>query len=94
MAFILKPECNFLNGYFRCLLPLESVDVEVKVKMMRGIHTFRRDRTTQVILCNPWNTRLHPYPHLHLKDEDIPRIGGQAWSQTQAPTPKPVTTKH
>ena len=22
---------------------------------------FRRDRTTQVISCNPWSTRLHPY---------------------------------
>ena len=53
MACILKPECNFLHGYFRHLLPIETVDVEVKVKMMRGIHTFRRDQTTQVITCNP-----------------------------------------
>ena len=36
MACILRPECNVLNVYFRCLLPLETVDVEVKVKMMRG----------------------------------------------------------
>ena len=64
MACILKPECNFLHGYFRCLLPLETVDIEVKVKMMRGIHMFRRDRTTQVISCNPWSTRLCPYPSL------------------------------
>ena len=40
------------------------LDVEVKVKMMRGIHTFRRDRTTQAILCNPWSTRFCPYPSL------------------------------
>ena len=64
MAYILKPECNFLHRYFRCLLPLETADVEVKVKTMRGIHTFRRDRTTQVILCNPWSTRFHAYPSL------------------------------
>ena len=62
MACILKPECNFLHGYFRCLLPLETVDIEVNVKMMRQIQTFRRDRTTEVISCNPWSTRLHPYP--------------------------------
>ena len=30
MACILKPECNFLHGYFRCLLPLETVNNEGK----------------------------------------------------------------
>ena len=64
MACILKPECNFLNGYFRYLLPLDTVDIEVKVKMMRGIHMFRRDRITQVILCNSWSARLCSYPSL------------------------------
>ena len=64
MACILRPKCNFLNGYFSCLLPLETVDVEVKVETMSGIHTFRRDRMTQVLMCNPWSTRLHPYPSL------------------------------
>ena len=58
MACVLIPKYNFLNGYFRCPLPSETVDVEVKVKMMRGIHMFRRDRT----MCNTWSTRLHPYP--------------------------------
>ena len=64
MAFILRPECNFLNRYFRCLLPLETVDIEVKVKAMIGIHMCRRDRTSQVIKYNPWSTRLCPYPSL------------------------------
>ena len=64
MACILKPECNFLHGYFRCLLPIETMDVKVKIKMMRGIHTFRRDWTTHVISCNPWSTRLCLYPSL------------------------------
>ena len=38
MACILMLECIFMHGYFRCLLPEETVDMEVKVKMMRGIH--------------------------------------------------------
>ena len=54
----LRPESNFLHGYFRCLLPVETVDVEVKVKMMQGIHMFQRDTTSQIINCNPWSTRL------------------------------------
>ena len=31
---------------------------------MRGIHTFRRDRTTHIIWCNPWSARFHPYSTL------------------------------
>ena len=31
---------------------------------MPGIHTSRRDRTCQIIRCNPWSTRLHPHPTL------------------------------
>ena len=28
---------------------------------MQGMHIFRRDRTTQLIKCTPWNTRLCPH---------------------------------
>ena len=53
-----------MNGYFRCLLPYETIDVEAKVVTMRGVHTFRRDRTTQIIWCNPWRARFHLYSTL------------------------------
>ena len=29
---------------------------------MQGTHTFRRDRTSKLIKCTPWSTRLHPHP--------------------------------
>ena len=71
-------------------VPIETVDIKVKIKMMRGIHTFRRDRTTQVISCNPWSTRLHPCPSLIKKNESIVRTRGQAW----CPTPPATTYQH
>ena len=77
MACILKPECNYLHGYFRCLLPLETVDVEVKVKKMTGITMFRRGRNTQFILCNPWSTRLYPYPSLIRKMKTYLELEGK-----------------
>ena len=40
MAYLLQPECNFLHGYFRCWLPVEVVDVEVKISSMQGMHIF------------------------------------------------------
>ena len=88
MACILRPECNFLTGYFRCLLPLETVDVEVKVKMMRGIHTFRRDRTSQIIKCNPWSTKLHPYHSLIWKLKIYLEVEGKLGPK---PRPQPQT---
>ena len=62
MTCLPQPECNFLHGFFRCKLPEEVVDVEVKITSMQGTHIFRRDRTTQLIKCTPWSTRLHPHP--------------------------------
>ena len=83
MACILKQECNFLHGYFRCLLPIETVDFEVKVKTMRGIHMFRRDWTTQIISCNPWSTRLCPYPSLIRKMKIYLELEGKLGPQCQ-----------
>ena len=62
MSCLLQPECNFLHRFFRCKLPVEVVDVEVKVMSMQGMHIFRRDRTTQLIRCIPWTTKLCPHP--------------------------------
>ena len=85
MACILRPECNFLHGNFRCLLPIETVNVEVKVvKTMRGIHTFRRDWTTWIISCNPWSTRVHPYPSLIRKMKTYLELEGKLGPQPQS----------
>ena len=64
MACLLQPECNFLHGYFRCKLPVEVVDVEVKITSMQGMHIFRRDRMTQLVRCMPWTPNLHPHPNM------------------------------
>ena len=64
MACLLQPECNFLHGYFRCKLPVEVVDVEVKVTSMQGTHIFRRDQTTQLIRCILWPTKFCPHPNI------------------------------
>ena len=64
MACLLQPECNFLHGFFRCKLPVEVVDMEVKVMSVQGTHIFKRDRTTQLIRCVPWTTKLCPHPNI------------------------------
>ena len=96
MACILRPECNFLNGYFRCLLPVETVVVEVKVKMMQGIHMFQRERTSQIIKCNPWSTRIHPYPSLIQNMQTYLELEGKLdpKPRPQQTQPQPRTSIH
>ena len=62
MACLLQPECNFLHGFFRCKLPVEVVDMEVKITSMQGMHIFKWDWMTQLIKCTPWSTRLCLHP--------------------------------
>ena len=64
MACLLQPECNFLHGYFRCKLPVEVVDVEVKVTSMQGTHIFRKDQTTQLVRCILWTPNLCLHPNM------------------------------
>ena len=99
MACILWPECNFLHRFFRCCLPVETVDVEVKITSMQGIHTFRRDRMCQIIKCNPWSTRLHPHPtlikkmrtYLELEGKLGPKSKIQSQQNQSRPT-QPITS--
>ena len=47
MACLLQLECNFLHGYFRCQLPVEVVDVKVKITLCRVAYLpERQDDTT------------------------------------------------
>ena len=64
MACLLQPECNFLHGYFRCKLPVEVVDMEVKITSMQRTHMLRRDRMTQLVRCMPWTPNLPLHPNM------------------------------
>ena len=77
MACLLQPECNFLHGFFRCRVPVEVVDVEVKIMSMQETHIFRRDRTTKLIKCTPWSTRLCPHPTIIKKMKTFLEVEGK-----------------
>ena len=77
MACLLQPKCNFLQGYFRCQLSVEVVDMEVKITSMQGTHIFRRDRTMQLIKCTPWSTRLCPHPTIIKKMKTFLEVEGK-----------------
>ena len=35
--------CDFVLGYLKCDLPEDMVDVDVKIRTFRGIHTLKED---------------------------------------------------
>ena len=89
MACLLQPQCNFLHGFFRCRLPVEVVDVEVKITSMQRMHIFRRDRTMQLIKCTPWSTRLHPHPTIIKKIKTFLEVEGK-----MGPIPQPASSQY
>ena len=89
MACLLQPECNFLHGYFICQLPVEVVDMEVKITSMQGMHIFRRDRTMQLIKCTPWSTRLCPHPTIIKKMKTFLEVEGK-----MGPIPQPASSQY
>ena len=89
MACLLQPECNFLHGYFRCCLPVVVVGVEVKITSIQGTHIFRRDRTTQLIKCTPWSSRLCPHPTKIKKMRTFLEVKGKL-----GPIPQPSSNQY
>ena len=87
MACLLQPECNFLHGFFRCKLPVEAVDMEVKVMLMQGTHIFKRDRTTQLIKCIPWTTKIHPHPTIIKKIKTFLEVENKMGPTIPIPAP-------
>ena len=86
MACVLTPQCNVLYGYFWCQLPEDTIDVEVTIRTIKGIHSFRRDCSTQIISCKPWTPHHHPYPSLTRKMRTYLELKEQA---TDSPHPSP-----
>ena len=89
MACLLQLECTFLHRYFRCQLPVEVVDMEVKITSMQGMHILRRDRTMQLIKCTPWNTRLCPHPTIIKKMKTFLEVEGK-----MCPIPQPTSSQY
>ena len=59
--FHLKSHCNFDFHCLHCALPKDTVDVEMTIWMVDGIHTYRRDQTTQVTSYSPWSRQVNPF---------------------------------
>ena len=60
MAREISPVCNFIFGSIWTGLPMDTVDVELTVRMVKGIYTYRKDHTAMVF--SPWSRTVIPFP--------------------------------
>ena len=58
--------------------------MEVSITSMQGTHTFRRDRTRQVIQYNPWSIRLHSHPTIIKKMKTYLELKGKLGPKSQS----------
>ena len=53
------------------------------------MHIFQRDRTTQLIKCTPWSTRLHPHPTIIKKMKTFLEVEGK-----MGPVPQTTSSQY
>ena len=74
MACDLAPNCSFVFCYFSCNLPEDMIEVDIIMCTLWGIHTFRKDRNTQISKCSPWGMEVRPFPALGKKMRDYMEV--------------------
>ena len=51
--------------------PEDTIDMEITVRTLKGIHNFRKDHTSQKCMCGPWGLQLKLFLLLRKKMRDL-----------------------
>ena len=71
MAKEMNVSCDFVEHQLNCVLPANTMDVLLKVRMKSGEHTFREDVYTRTLKYRRWNNELRPFRSLKRRVADI-----------------------
>ena len=71
MAKEMNISCDFVEHQLNCMLPANTMDVLLKVRMKSGEHTFREDVYTRTLKYRRWNNELRPFRSLKRRVADI-----------------------
>ena len=71
MAEEMSVSCDFLAHNLTCVLPDNTMDLLLKVRMKSGEHTFREDMYTRTLKYRRWNNKLRPFRSLKRRVADI-----------------------
>ena len=67
MTCELAMQCNLIFGILKCALQEDTINVDLKVHALRGIHTFKNNYMSQTLRCSPWGVEVQTYPTLRKK---------------------------
>ena len=71
MAKEMNVSYDFVEHQLNCILPANTMDVLLKVRMKSGEHTFREDVYTRTLKYRRWNKELRPFRSLKRRVADI-----------------------
>ena len=58
---------DFKFGSLLTCLPTDTVDIELTVRMVKGIYTYHKDHTVASTVFSPWSKSVIPFPSLRCK---------------------------
>ena len=67
MASQINLVCDFASGYLQCDLPENTVDIDLKIHTIRGIHTYKEDCHSCANRFRPWGIYVMPFEPLKEK---------------------------
>ena len=74
MAREISPVCDFIFKSICMSLLMDTVDVELTIRMVRGIYTYRKDHTAESMVFSPWSRTVIPFPFITKEDSSLPRL--------------------
>ena len=60
-------QCYLIFGFLKCAIPEDRMNVSLKVCIVKGIHTFKKDYKSQISKCSQWGAEVQTYPALRKK---------------------------
>ena len=67
MAREISPVCDFIFGSIRTNLQMDMVDLDLTIRMVKGIYTYQKDHTAESMIFTSWSKSIIPFPSLRCK---------------------------
>ena len=67
MAREISPICDFIFGSIWTGLTTDIAEVELMVRMVKGIYTYGKDHMAESMVFSPWSRTVMPFPTLQRK---------------------------
>ena len=54
--------CDFIFRSIHTIIPTDMVDVELTIRTIKGIYTYRKDHVAKSMVFSPWSRIMIPFP--------------------------------